>query len=293
MFKKILLTVLLLSLFLPIAIFLVTYFTGYEIYRDVSYGAGEDNVMDIYLPKKSYTKESNGCVLFIHGGSWSGGDKSEEAFRCRLLASRGYIAATMNYTLWTEETSEEYSVLDVLDEIDAALLKLREFGEELDIKIDKAATSGYSAGAHLSMLYSFSRAESAPMEIVFVSNMAGPADISPRVWGNDMAKRVGRRLTGAELTDEMLDTEETKELLSSVSPITYISEVTPLTIIMHGGRDNVVPIGNAETLIDKLESCNISYEYVFLKNSDHSLIQNPIKHLGYYKLMLEYCEKYL
>lgn len=107
-----------------------------------------------------------------------------------------------------------------------------------------------------------------------------------------MAKRVGRRLTGAELTDEMLDTKETKELLSSVSPVTYISEVTPPTIIMHGGRDNVVPIGNAETLIDKLESCNISYEYVFLKNSDHSLIQNPIKHLGYYKLMLEYCGKY-
>ena len=281
-----------LCLTLALAVFLLNYFIGYEIYRDVSYADGEENTMDIYIPKEAYSRESNGCVLFIHGGSWSGGDKSEEAFRCRLLAGRGYIAVTMNYTLWTEESSNEYNVFKVLDEIDAALIKVKDFTAGLGIKVDKAATSGYSAGAHLSLLYSYSRGDSAPLDIVFAAGMAGPADISDEVWGTDMAKRVGRRLTGIEFTDEMLKSEYGEKLLLSVSPTSYVDGDTPPTIIMHGGMDDVVPIGNSESLISRLAEHSVPYDYVYLKNSNHLLIQNPIKHLSYYGLMLKYCKNH-
>lgn len=269
------------------------FFTGYEIYRNVKYGTTEANVMDVYIPQRAFGRKSNGCVLFIHGGSWSGGDKSEEALKCRLLASHGYLAATVNYTLWSEETSDEYTVFGVLDELDAALETLKAFVNEQGIALDKAAVAGYSAGAHLAMLYAYARADSAPLPIVFTASMAGPADIFPDVWGNDMTMRIAKLLTGQDVTEEMLQTGEADALLSSISPISYITEASPPTIILHGGKDTVVPIANTTSLIARLSEHAVRHEYIYMKNADHALIQNPFRRLAYLKALLTYCDEYI
>lgn len=292
-------TVKLLSMLLPVALFisivggLVIFFGTYTLHRDVSYGEKDANVMDIYIPGEAYRRESNGVILFIHGGSWSGGDKSEETIRCRMLASQGYIVANVNYTLWSEETANTYHVSQVLDELDAALLRVQSFALERGITVDKAATVGYSAGAHLAMLYAYSRAETAPMDIVFVASMAGPADISADVWGEDMAIRVTRRLTGVEISLEMLRSGEADELLASISPTSFIDENTPPTLLMQGEKDTVVPPANADALVEKFTAFGIPFYDIRLENSDHSLLQNPIKHLKFYGMLFDYCEKYL
>ncbi len=291
-FKRTILIVIPLAIILPTLLFVLSFFTGYDIHKNVSYGEGAQNVLDIYIPKEAYEREENGFVLFIHGGSWMGGDKEEEALRCRILASRGYIAASMNYTLFSEENAESYTVFSVLDEIDASLSKVKSFAAERGIHVDKAATAGYSAGAHLAMLYAYSRAESAPLEIVFTASMAGPADISPEIWGEDMAKRIGTILTGKEITSEMLESGEGVALLSSVSPTAFIGENAPPSLITQGGKDNIVPPANADSLIEKFTAFSVPYDYVYLKRSDHSLLQNPFGHLSYYKLLLKYARAY-
>lgn len=283
----------LLVLLLIFAVFAaVVYFSGYEIFREIRYGENDANVIDIYIPKEAYERENNGCVLFIHGGSWSSGDKNDEDARCRLLASHGYISASLNYTLWSEDSADSYSVLQVLDEIDEALLKIKEFSSEREIDVGKIAITGYSAGAHLAMLYSYSRAESAPIDIAFTASMAGPADISPQVWGEDMSIRVIKRLTGEEISADSLRTGEADEIIASVSPTTFINELSPPTLLMHGGKDTVVPIANADTLVNRLSEHAVYHEYVYLPDSDHSLIHNPIGHLKYFVKLFEYCKKY-
>ena len=251
--------------------------------------------MDVYIPGAAYRRESNGVILFIHGGSWSGGDKTDETIRCRMLASQGYIVANVNYTLWNEETADAYHVSQVLDELDAALLQVQTFADQKGVdglNVNKAAIVGYSAGAHLAMLYAYSRTETAPMDIVFVASMAGPADISPEVWGEDMTIRVARRLTGVEITPDMLRSGEVETLLASISPVSFIGENTPPTLLMQGGKDTVVPPANADSLVEKFIANDVFYDYLPLKNSDHSLLQNPIKHAKFYSLLFEYCERY-
>ena len=286
---------LLMALLISIVGVLGTLFGTNTLYRDISYGEKEANVMDIYIPGEAYKRKSNGVILFIHGGSWSGGDKAEEAFRCRMLASQGYIVANVNYTLWSEETANTYHVSQVLDELDAALRQVQNFTAQKGIdglNVNKAAIVGYSAGAHLAMLYAYSRAETAPMDIAFVASMAGPADISPTVWGEDMAIRVTRRLTGAEISTEMLRSGEADAIWASISPTSFIGENTPPTLLMQGQKDTVVPPANADSLVEKLTAFGIPFDDIRLENSDHSLLQNPIKHLKFYKMLFDYCEKY-
>lgn len=266
-------------------------FAGYKTYRDVSYLDAESCNMNVYVPYGVDRDTPQGVILFIHGGSWSGGDKWEEAIRCRLLANRGYITATMNYTLRTEDIADEYNVFTVLDEIDAALQKLKDFLADLGITVDKAALSGYSAGAHLAMLYSYSRHNTSPLDIAFTCSLAGPSDIREEIWG-DTARYIGSILTGVEITEEMLDSGEADALLESISPVAYISPDSPPTIVVQGGRDNVVPKANAQSLIDLFTENNVPYDYVYMKRSDHSLIQNPFGHVSYFMLYLKYSRTY-
>lgn len=279
-------------LIVSVSVGLIKYFTGYEVYRDVRYSDGELCVMDIYIPTRAYEREKNGAVLFIHGGSWSGGSKSDEEGKCRLLASHGYITASISYTLRTEENADEYNVSTVLDEIDSALLKLKNFTAEKGTTVDKAATSGYSAGAHLALLYAYSRADTAPIDILFTAGMAGPADMSVDVWGEDFSMTITGMLTGENVTRDMLYTEEGRRLINSISPIYYVNENSVPTLIIHGGRDSVVPLANAENLLDKLSEFSVKNEYIYMNRSSHILIENPIGRLRYYKRLIDYAHEY-
>ncbi len=289
---KKLIAILLITALILIVLGAVLRIAGCRVYNDVRYSDAEACEMDIYLPRGVDTDKTPGVILFIHGGSWSGGDKSDEMLRCRLLAGFGYITASINYTLWTEETKHEYNVLGVLDEIDAAILKVKSFLSERGIEAEKVAVAGYSAGAHLAMLYSYSRHGTSPLDVVFVSSMAGPSDISESVWGRDMAKRVGVRLTGVEITDEMLDTGAADPLLKAVSPTSYITPDSPPTLVMHGGKDDVVPVANADSLLLTLKANSVTYDYVYMNRSNHMLIQNPFAHVTYFRLLLDYCRTY-
>ena len=291
--KKFLITLLIIlsAVILATGVFLVLFLTGYDVYREISYCDTSLEVMDIYIPNDAYEDGECGCVLFIHGGSWTSGDKSEEALRCRNVANSGYIAATMNYTLYSEENRDTFTVDAVLREISAALLKIRDFAAEKGIKVTKAATAGYSAGAHLSMLYSYSIGDGAPLEIVFTANMAGPADFSPEIWGS-AAKVISERLLGITLTDEMLKSGEADEILAIPSPVTYVNESTVPSIFAYGGKDGTVSEKNGESLKAKFDEYGLSYDYIYFPDSDHSLISNPIKRIKYNLTLIDYCEKY-
>lgn len=248
----------------------------YRTYFNVSYGEGESNVMDIYVPYSALKRDNNGVMLYIHGGSWTGGDKLERLGDCSRLARNGYIAATMNYTLRTEENG--FSALQMVDEIKAAVQKLKEFSDKHKLNITKLATSGYSAGAHLSALYAYSKADESPIEIVFTANRVGPSDISPESWDvaydEGMAYDLASSLSGIKITEEMIADGRAREIISMISPAHYINEKSVPTLVGYGGKDTTVPIGNADAVKAALEKSGIDYTFVFYPNSSHMLFED-------------------
>lgn len=291
--KKFLLIILalIISLSCAVCIFIAGLFAGHRTVYDVSYGAKNCEKMDIYLPKRKIKSSEQGCVLFIHGGSWTGGDKAEEKLKCAYLANKGYICASMNYTLYSEESADKFSLDIIMDEIDAALIALCDFASERGITVTKAATAGYSAGAHLSLLYAYSRADSAPLEIVFASGMGGPADFDTEIWG-DVSLTIAHRLAGVTLTKEELSSDYAREVLASVSPVTFITQNSPPSLFMYGGKDEIVSHKNGESLKRRLEQRGIEYKYVFQKNAGHGLIANPITRFSYNRALVDFCDKY-
>lgn len=101
-------------------------------------------------------------ILTIHGGTWTGGDKDyydylekpkDPNYSIKLF-DQGYIHANINYRLINnDENDERFTCLDMLQDIEMALDKVKEIcGDNADM--ERIAMWGHSAGGHLAIMYS-------------------------------------------------------------------------------------------------------------------------------------------
>ena len=76
------------------------------------------------------------------------------------------------------------SIFRNLDEIDACIASIKSALEDLDFDTSKTSLviGGASSGAHLAMLYSYSRGHRSSLPIKFVIDAVGPVDIKPANW---------------------------------------------------------------------------------------------------------------
>lgn len=264
-------------------------FEKYDIYTDLVYGEAERNIMDIYVPESAYNNEHNGVILYIHGGSWTSGKKEDMSARCKRFANKGYITATMNYTLYADGLFGKVTALTMCDEIDLAIDRIKSFSEEKDLKINKLAVSGYSAGAHLSMLYGFSRADKSSIELVFTANQVGPSDFHKEVWGST---GLASMLSGIEITEEMISNGKAEEVIKLVSPTAYVTEKTVPSILAYGGTDMIVPSGNAERIKEAFEKSGAEHSYILYPLSNHGLGLDPLCEMEYNNMVEQYCKNY-
>ncbi len=263
----------------------------YTVHTDISYGLSERNYLDIYVPETAYDRKENACVLFIHGGSWSNGDKKEMASRCIELAEKGYITATMNYTLYSAGNADSFTVDIMLDEIGLALEKIKDFSSYEGLNIKKAALSGFSSGGHISLLYSYTRADKSPVPLVFTANMVAPSLLSYEIWG-DLCPVIVSGLTGLEITAENINSDMAKKAIARVSPVTYINKNTMPSLFAYAGKDPIVKKENAEAVAEKFEQVGAKYDLVFYPDSFHTLLNNPEQHEIYLETLDRYCKDY-
>lgn len=259
---------------------------GYEVMRDVRYGEAPTAVMDVYFPREG-VRRADGCVVMLHGGSYAGGDKREQELDCHFLAACGYVAVSINYTLYTEDG--DYTVDTVLDEIGMAIAAVRDIATERGAPLRAVATAGYSAGGHLALLYAYTRREASPLPIRFAASLSGVASLDPAIWG-DRAFRIGEILSGETLSrgDAASDA-----VLRSLSPAHLAAEGGVPTLIAVGERDTTVPPECGRALAAALSAAGIPNTLLSLSRSGHDMVfGNPIRRIGYSFELAAFCERY-
>lgn len=261
---------------------------NYKTYT-MNYGEGSSQVMDVFVPPSAYDNEYNGVILYIHGGSWVEGTRKARPGEIRKLAGKGYVAAAMDYTVHT--SSNGANAFTMMDDVDKAIQKIKEFSDEKGLNITKICLTGYSAGAHIASLYAYTRAETCPIELVFLSARVGPSDFHEDAWGSG-AMTLASMLSGQEITDEMLADGSAEEIIRSVSPACQINENSVPTLAGYGGKDSVVPSGNAASTKRALEASGIDYTFIMYPDSGHTLSFNPGCASRFERVQDEYLHKY-
>lgn len=264
-----------------------------QTFLDMSYGTHERQVVDLCIPDDA--SGDLGLVLFIHGGAWIAGDKESYWGGMNYGASElGIATASLNYRY----ISEEVDLLDVLDDIDAALAKIKEKGAQAGVNINKVLLTGDSAGGHLSLLYAYARKNTAPVTPVAVISNSGPTDLyDDNFYHNNalgdeaaicdlMSKACGQRFTYAAK-------DEARNALYSVSPVAYVSADCVPTVINHGNADTIVPFSNAQTLDALLTQYGVEHVLNVYEGADHDLGKDDAAKDRADELLFGYIDRFL
>ena len=246
----------------------------------IEYGKVGDRSLklDLYHPVKP--SQPLPVILFIHGGGWKGGDRSDMAFYCLKYAERGYITATISYRF-----SQEAPFPAAVSDAKCAVRFLRAHAAQYGISPNQIAVSGNSAGGHLAMMvgYSSDRPEfegeggnpGVSSAVQAVIDFYGPVDLT-----TEFARKQGvlKSFLGGKTW------EEAPDLFKKASPITYLNPGDPPTLVIHGTIDDIVPIDQADLLAGKLKELGIPCMYDRVEGWPHTmdLAEGVNRHCGYY-----------
>jgi len=229
--------------------------------NDVPYCATEisSRNMDIYFPSSGGPWPA---LVYIHGGSWMRGDKSEAAPFAYWMTSQAYIVVSINYRLYPQARFPA-----MIEDAKCAIRSLRAHAAEFNLDPNRIAAVGTSAGGHLAALLGTSDAgagwdigehldQSSRVQAVIV--MAPVTDLSRHFPNADIETM---RLAGFDETT-----------IGGASPITHVTADDPPFLLVHGDLDPLVPYEQSALMYDRLVNAGVPAQLVMVQNAGHSLV---------------------
>lgn len=219
--------------------------SGVQRVEDIEYAPGLH--LDLY---RSQAPEPRPVLVQIHGGSWRGGNRRQQA-RPLLhgLAHRGWVTAALSYPLVPQVSAEGQLVA-----LKRAIAWLRTSGPDHGIDPRFVAVTGGSAGAHLAALVALTsnQAEYQPgfedidTSIQAAVSLYGVYDLLNRNRTRDDWPMV-RALMRAR-------PREAEDRYRAASPLDQVGPHAPPFLVIHGSNDSLISPREAEFFVAALRS---------------------------------------
>jgi acetyl esterase/lipase len=244
-----------------------------EMKMDVVYGkgGGRDLKLDLFLPKEG--GGARPAVLFIHGGGWQGGTRTQFHRQAAYLASvRGYVGACIEYRL-----SGEARFPAAVEDNKCAVRWLRASAGTYRIDPERIAAAGGSAGGHLAAMLGLTS------KVAGLEGSGGHAGFSSRVnavvdfnGASDLAALAGSdRATGPVSRFLGVSHEVDPELYRRASPITHVARGAPPFLFLHGTDDTTIPIDQSRAMVQKLRDAGVMAEIYEAPGAAHGFFNRP------------------
>ena len=230
-------------------------------FLDEKYGNDARQVMDVYLPAGRNT-ETTPTLIYIHGGAWIDGDKSEFLRFKPLLGQLfpDYAFISLNYRLFDFATGKNQFPAQEQDMI-SAFRYIRDHLGEWNLS-NQIVISGASAGGHLALLHSYKNHDLS-MKIKAVMAFFPPTDLVELYKFSNLNALALTAILGG-------NPDQVPQKYFTSSPIKYGGPNLPPTILFHGELDNVVPISQSQLLAFYLESNGgVPFRLIQVPNQGH------------------------
>jgi acetyl esterase/lipase len=239
---------------------------GSVLYRDLTYTEvnGTSLKLDLYRPKAPSLNLP--CVVWVHGGGWKQGSKN----RCPAtwLVNHGYVVVSIDYRLtdtaiWPAQ----------IDDCRSAIRWLRDHAVEYGLDAQRIGVWGGSAGGHLVALLGTTvppTDEKTSSRVSAVCDWYGPTDLLTMPANvlsegrklEDLASSNSAKLLGGSVRDRA-------ELAAQVSALHHVSSDDTPFLIMHGGKDSLVPLEQSERLHKALQAAGVPSQLHVIPDAGH------------------------
>jgi acetyl esterase/lipase len=243
--------------------------------RDVAYlPPDRKEKLDLYLPAGRAKAVRSPAVVIIHGGGWSGGDKSSarEFNIGTTLAKAGYVCASVEYL---KEGAGRWPTN--LYDCKNAVRFLRKNAELYQVDAERIGVIGGSAGGHLALMvaYTFGVNELTPTSpypgisdrVQCCVDLYGTTDLLTRQATEPDGTPNGK-LREAGLFPNPRGENPDKWKLAS--PVFHVSKACPPTLILHGAADTTVDREQSVELDRKLTQLGVTHELILLPGIGHT-----------------------
>ncbi|MBX2931107.1 MAG: prolyl oligopeptidase family serine peptidase [Chitinophagaceae bacterium] len=217
--------------------------------------------MDVYLPANRNTSTTFPIIL-VHGGSWSGGDKTDFDTDITSIKSslNNYAIFNINYRLANGTT---ILLQQQIDDINTAINFITSKANDYQINTTKWGILGASAGAHLALLKAYKY--NTDNTIKAVVDLFGPTNMT-WMYNNHpyptFSQPIIQNVIGATPATDAT-------AYYNASPINFVTSTAPPTIIFHGTADDVVPISESNNLKNALTTAGVTNEYYTYTGESH------------------------
>ncbi len=217
---------------------------------------GEPRDLEVYFPADwDPSKHKVPGIIFFHGGDWTGGNLNQFRYACHYFASRGLVAATVNYRMIPREErdglppGESFKRACLLD-AKSAIRWMKQHAAELGVDPRRIITAGGSAGGHLAVVATLAGE---------INDPADPKDID----------------TSAQaylLFNPNFKDDGTGDAEADVQK--YLDDKFPPSIVFFGDQDSYLTYG-AEAASKLKSRGNTGMEFWIAEGQPHGFFNNP------------------
>lgn len=253
--------------------------------EDVVYGRkfGTALTLDVFAPKEN----ANGAaIIWVVSGGWFSTHDIVNAGPISEYLKRGYTVFAV-----VHGSQPKFTIPEILEDMHRSVRFIRSRADQYKIDPDRIGITGGSAGGHLSLMQGTAGTvgktdardpvDRHSSRVQAVACFFPPTDFLN--YGKPGENALGRGILVNfkapfdfnELDPKtksfvlIKDEEKILNIGKAISPINHVSADDPPTMIIHGDADLLVPIQQAELIIDKLKEAGVPAELVVKKGAAH------------------------
>jgi acetyl esterase/lipase len=251
--------------------------------KNVIYGmySGLALLMDVHYPEKA-----NGYgVIVIPGSGWQaelryGATPLKDNQRVHTGLVQPIVAAGYTAFVLSHRAAPTFRYPAAVEDAQRAVRYVRYHAKDYKVDPTRIGAVGHSSGGHLALMLGVlegpGNAEDADpvnresAHLQAVATVAAPGDLTAN---NSFGAPFADTFVGAvHLTPSGRPHAEGSvewRLFHNASPISWVSSGDAPTLLIHGDRDPVVPVAQAEAMLKALRVANVEAEFVRMPNGGH------------------------
>ncbi len=231
---------------------------NYDVREDVVYGHKDGMALtyDVFTPKEN----ANGVgLLFMVSGGWVSMWVPPDQLAGSLIApllQKGYTVMAVRHG-----SSPRYLVPECVEDVKLALKHVYEHAGDYKVDKSRLGVFGFSAGGHLSLMLGTRTNDLGTPEknprVAAVAAVFPPTDLAPYVEpGNPRREQFPALRFDPKQADE-------------VSPLKHVSSDDAPTFLIHGDKDELVPIWHSEKIVEQFNKANVKNEFIVITGAAH------------------------
>ena len=260
---------------------------SYTRTEDVIYGRkhGLAMTLDVFAPRGK--EKANGAgVIFCVSGGWFSDKRAVPVGFIAPLVERGYTVFAV-----VHGSQPKFTIPEALDDMHRAVRFVRHNAKKYGVNPDRLGITGGSAGGHLSLMIgttgkaggvkSLDPVDRASSKVQAVACFFPPTDFLNYGTKGTVALGTGT-LTAFRAPFEFWERDpitnalivipyenRRREIGRAISPVYHVTKDSAPALIVHGDADKLVPIQQAELMVEAYKKADVPCELVVKKGAAH------------------------